>query len=141
MENDEDEELDLSDFTYPGPKPRSKETALVMLADTCEARARADRPRNDDEIEHLIKDVIDYYSTNGQLDLTPLTLFDLTKIRESFTRVLRNTYHPRMKYPEDNRKKSDSKKNDPVVQDTGQIVTKTETGAQATASEKHQEIL
>ncbi|NMA12159.1 MAG: HDIG domain-containing protein [Chloroflexi bacterium] len=141
MENDEDEELDLSDFTYPGPKPRSKETALVMLADTCEARARADRPRNDDEIEHLIKDVIDYYSTNGQLDLTPLTLFDLTKIRESFTRVLRNTYHPRMKYPEDNRKKSVSKKNDPVVQDTGQIVTKTETGAQATASEKQQEIL
>ncbi len=95
-----EEEVDVADFTYPGPRPRSKETALVMLADTCEARARAEKPKTDEEIDAMIKNVFDYYSTSGQLDNAPLTLSDLTKIREAFAKVLRNYYHPRIKYPE-----------------------------------------
>ncbi len=91
--------INIADFTYPGPKPQSKETALVMLADSCEARARADKPQNDKEIEELVKSVVDLYSTSGQLDDSPLTFEDLTKIRIAFARVLHNTYHPRVKYP------------------------------------------
>ena len=95
-----EENVDIKDFTYPGPRPLTKETALVMLADTCEAKARSEKPKNDDEIDALVKGVFDYYSTSGQLDNAPLTLKDLTKIRESFVKVLRNSYHPRVKYPE-----------------------------------------
>ncbi|MHC1770805.1 MAG: HD family phosphohydrolase [Flexilinea sp.] len=100
MNGQEADQINMTDYTYPGPSPKSKETALVMLADTCEARARADKPKNDAEINELVKSVFDYYSTSGQLDYAPLTLQDLTKIRESFIRVLRNTYHPRVKYPD-----------------------------------------
>jgi len=112
--NQEGEEaIDINDFTYPGPKPQTKETALVMLADSCEARARGDRPKNDEEIEALVKSVFDYYSSSGQLDDAPLTLRDLKKIRESFVRVLRNSYHPRVKYPE--QKKESKNKTASVV--------------------------
>lgn len=100
MNGQESDQISITDYTYPGPSPKSKETALVMLADTCEARARADKPKNDAEINDLVKSVFDYYSTSGQLDYAPLTLQDLTKIRESFIQVLRNTYHPRVKYPD-----------------------------------------
>ncbi|GAP41357.1 HD family phosphohydrolase [Flexilinea flocculi] len=104
MNSTDSDQTNISDFTYPGPSPQSKETALVMLADTCEARARADKPKNDEEIKDLVKSVFDYYSTSGQLDYAPLTLQDLTKIRESFIKVLRNTYHPRVRYPDQHTK-------------------------------------
>ena len=103
VNNDGEENVDIADFTYPGSRPKSKETALVMLADTCEARARAEKPKNDEEINTLVKNTFNYYSTSGQLDDAPLTLRDLTKIRESFVNVLRNSYHPRVKYPEANK--------------------------------------
>lgn len=93
-------EVDIKDFTYPGPSPRSKETAILMLADSTEARARAEKPRNLEEINTTIKAIFDYYTTNGQLDNAPLTLNDMTKIRHAFSAVLLNTYHPRVKYPE-----------------------------------------
>ena len=94
------ENVDLADFTYPGPRPQSKETALVMLADTTEARARAERPSNDEEIRTLVKSVFDIYYTSNQLNDTPLTLHDMDIAMESFIRVLRNIYHPRVRYPE-----------------------------------------
>ncbi len=99
-------EVDIRDFTYPGPSPRSKETAILMLADTTEARARAEKPKNIDEINAMIKSVFDYYTTNGQLDHAPLTLSDITKIREAFAAVLINIYHPRVKYPEIKRQRA-----------------------------------
>ena len=105
------------------PKLQTKETALVMLADSCEARARGDRPKNDEEIEALVKSVFDYYSSSGQLDDAPLTLRDLKKIRESFVRVLRNSYHPRVKYPE--QKKESKNKTASVVKNNRENRTKT----------------
>ncbi len=103
-ELDGEENVDIANFTYPGPIPSSKETALVMLADTCEARARAERPSNGEQISELVKSVFDYYSTAGQMDNTPLTFRDLSVARKSFERVLKNIYHPRVLYPEQKKK-------------------------------------
>lgn len=87
-------------FRYPGPRPQSKETALLMLADGCEARARAELPKNDDELRTVVRKVIDFCQKEGQLDDTRLTLRDLSTITDVFVKILKNTYHPRIKYPD-----------------------------------------
>jgi len=98
--NKENEVVDPESFRYPGPRPRSRETALLMLADGCEAKARAELPKDDEELDSLVKNVIDYCQKEGQLDDTSLTLMDLSKIAKSFVDTLKNTYHPRLRYPE-----------------------------------------
>lgn len=92
--------LDESHFHYPGPKPHSKETALLMLADGCEARARAELPKTDEELRTLIKKIIDGCIQEGQLEDSNLTLRDLKTISEAFFQVMLNTHHPRLIYPE-----------------------------------------
>ena len=87
-------------FRYPGPKPQSKETAILMLADSCEARARAELPANADEMRLLVEKVIDRCLREGQLENSPLTLKDLNLIKESFITTLKNAHHPRIVYPE-----------------------------------------
>jgi putative nucleotidyltransferase with HDIG domain len=91
--------VDESKFRYPGPSPRSKETALLMLADGVEARARAERPQNEEDVRVLIRNVIERCQKDGQLDDTPLSQQDLARITESFIDTLRVTYHPRLEYP------------------------------------------
>jgi hypothetical protein len=93
--------VDESRFRYPGPSPRSKETALLMFADGVEARARAERPANDEEMHNLVRSVIENRRRDGQLNDAPLTQRDLTAIIESFVATLRVSYHPRLEYPKD----------------------------------------
>ena len=93
-------QVNEDDFRYPGPRPQSRETGIIMLADGVEARARAELPRNDTEISSLVKSSFEFIKQSGQLDDTNLTLRDLNLIAESFVNTLRNTYHPRIKYPE-----------------------------------------
>jgi putative nucleotidyltransferase with HDIG domain len=93
------EKVDKSKFTYPGPRPQSRETALLMLADGTEARARSEVPKDDDELRSLIDIVFDFYGKNDQLNDTNLTLRDLQIVKESFFHTLKGTYHPRVKYP------------------------------------------
>jgi hypothetical protein len=94
------DEVDKSLFTYPGPKPQSRETAILMLADGTEARARADTPRTDEELRELIQKSIATYKDAGQLEETDLTLKDLKTIENSFFETLQRSYHPRIKYPQ-----------------------------------------
>jgi len=108
-------QVNTEQFRYPGPSPRSKETALLMLADGCEARARAELPRSEVELRSLVKKVFDYLQQEGQLDQTSLTLRDLNIAAESFTNTLRNSYHPRIVYPEIR----------PVISPTEPIITET----------------
>ncbi len=89
----------IDDFRYPGPRPNSRETALLMLADATEARARAERPATDDDLRGLVRNVIETVQKYGQLDDTLLTLRDLSLITESFVMTLRGIYHPRIQYP------------------------------------------
>jgi putative nucleotidyltransferase with HDIG domain len=92
--------VDKTEFTYPGPRPRSRETALLMLADGVEAKARADTPKDEQEIKELVRWVIQDRLAAGQLDRTDLTLKDLDTVRRSFVNTLRGMYHPRIRYPD-----------------------------------------
>ena len=97
--NNDVTKVDIEKFRYPGPRPTSRESALLMLADATEARARAERPATDDELRKLVQSVIDTVQKFNQLDDTLLTLRDLNLITESFVTTLRGIYHPRIQYP------------------------------------------
>jgi cyclic-di-AMP phosphodiesterase PgpH len=91
--------VDISKFRYPGPRPTSREIALLMLADTCEARMRAERPKDEEELHNLITSVVKDKLDLGELDDTQLTLRDMERISDSFTSTLRGVFHPRIQYP------------------------------------------
>lgn len=95
----DESKIDADDFRYPGPRPRSRETALLMLADGTEARVRAMKPQSEAELDKIVRSAIEHVQLSGQLDNTQLTLSDLNKIAESFTTTLRGSYHPRIEYP------------------------------------------
>lgn len=92
--------VDSSDFTYPGPKPRSRETAVLMLADSCEATVRSVKPRSKQEIIEVVDKIIEEKRASGQLDESWLTLNDLKIIKQSFVEVLLGMFHPRINYSE-----------------------------------------
>ena len=87
-------------FRYPGPKPQTKETAIVMLADSVEAAARAMKRPTPGRIESLVRRIIKERLEGGQLDESPLTLKDLDLIGNAFVNVLNGIYHQRIEYPE-----------------------------------------
>ena len=93
--------VDAEKFRYPGPRPRSRETALLMLADGSEARARAQRPQTEEDLRKVVLATIESAQKQGQLDNTQLTLRDLSVITDSFVTVLRGTHHPRIMYPKE----------------------------------------
>lgn len=97
--------VDIELFRYPGPKPRSKETALLMLADGCEARARAELPKTTEDLENLVKGVFDYCTREGQFDKTNMTFKEMKIAQQSFINTLSNTYHPRIQYPDNTNNK------------------------------------
>lgn len=94
--------IDESLYRYPGPKPRSRETAILMLADGCEARARAELPKTEAEVRILVQKMVDYALKEKQLEDTKLTMQDLKSISESFVTTLMGVYHQRIIYPEIN---------------------------------------
>ncbi|MBC7251999.1 MAG: HDIG domain-containing protein [Anaerolineae bacterium] len=93
------ENVDESLFRYPGPKPQSKETAIVMLADGCEALVRSEHPATPEEVDALVQRIIRQRIEEGQLDECDLTMRDLDQIRRAFVGVLQGVYHPRVRYP------------------------------------------
>lgn len=93
-------EIDPGIFTYPGPRPQSKETAIAMLADSTEAVVRSSRDHSSEKIDELVEGVIAERLGEGQFDDCDLTLRDLRTIAESFKSTLRAIYHPRIEYPE-----------------------------------------
>jgi len=97
----EGDRVSKEDFRYPGPKPQTKETAIVMLADSCEAAVRAERPDSLEGIEELVRKVIGGKMSDRQLDECDLTLRDLDQVRGAFVKILQGVFHPRVKYPEE----------------------------------------
>jgi len=93
--------VDMEKFRYPGPRPRSRETALLMLADGSEARARAERPQTEEDIRRIVLSTIESAQKQGQLDNTPLTSRDLSILTDAFVTILRGAYHPRITYPKE----------------------------------------
>src|SRR5581483_6017113 len=85
--------IDENEYRYPGPKPQTREAAIMMLADGVEATTRAERPANSTEIRAVIDRIIDTRIREGQLDEAAITLRDLDLIRTAFLEVLQGLYH------------------------------------------------
>ncbi len=96
----EDREVAASDFRYAGPRPQSRETAIVMLADSCEAAVRANRDRERPGIEHIVDSIFAERVAEGQFDECGITMRDLRLVAETLKEQLRAVYHPRIAYPE-----------------------------------------
>jgi len=99
-QNEAGDQIEEDDFRYPGPNPRSRETAILMLADTCEAAVRAMRPASREELELLVNRLIDERVANGELDESDLTFKELQIVKDIFLQVLQGVHHPRIKYPD-----------------------------------------
>jgi putative nucleotidyltransferase with HDIG domain len=110
----DESKVDKEQFRYPGPQPRSRETALLMLADGSEARARAERPEDEEAIRKIVGSTIEVAQKQGQLDETQLTLHDLSLISDVFVNILRGSHHPRISYP----------KESPATQDVSTVPNK-----------------
>ena len=100
LESEEEEKIAESAFRYLGPKPQTKETAIVMLADTVEAAVRALKNPTPGQIEGLVREIIKEKLMDGQLDECDLTLKDLDIIANAFLRVLSGALHSRIEYPD-----------------------------------------
>ena len=101
LENlEDDEEVKEEGFRYPGPKPNTKETAIVLLADSVEAATRALNDPAPSKIEEVVHQVINNKFIDGQLDECDLALKDLERISAVFIRILTGIYHSRISYPE-----------------------------------------
>ncbi len=98
-ENPEMEPLNEQDFRYPGPKPQTKEAGIVMLADAVEAASRTLSEPTPARIAGLVQKITNSIFLDGQLEECELTLKDLHKIQESFSRILTAIFHPRIDYP------------------------------------------
>jgi len=98
LENDET--VSEYDFRYPGPKPQTKETAIVMIADSVESAARVLKDPTPNRLEDLIHKIINTKFIQGQFDECDLTFKDLTKIGKAFLPILIAMYHSRIDYPE-----------------------------------------
>lgn len=93
-------EVNETDFRYPGPKPQTMETGIVMLADAVEATVRSMPKHTPGRIEAVVRRLIRDRLEDGQLDECDLTLKDLDRIAHAFVRVLTGMYHQRIEYPE-----------------------------------------
>ena len=91
-------------FRYPGPKPQSRETALVMIADACEATVRSMPDRSTERIRDVVEQTIRERIEEGQFDECPISLRDLRVVADAYTATLNAVFHPRVEYPEPTRR-------------------------------------
>jgi putative nucleotidyltransferase with HDIG domain len=96
---EEDPNVDVDAFRYPGPKPQSRETAIAMLADSCEAAVRSNPDHSAESIDRIVEEVYSERLAEGQLDESDLTLKNIRSLADSFKATLRAVYHPRVEYP------------------------------------------
>jgi len=92
-------EPDQARFSYPGPKPQSRETAIVMLADSCESATRALKDPTAERVRDLLQTIVQGKIDAGQLDEAPLTLREITLIQDQFVKILGGVFHRRIEYP------------------------------------------
>ncbi|NMA03446.1 MAG: HDIG domain-containing protein, partial [Clostridiales bacterium] len=111
----EDNNIDENDFRYEGPKPQTKETAIVMLADSVEAAVRSLSSPTREKVEELIEKIIQNRLKNGQLDESNITLKELDKVKKSFLKVMLSIFHERIEYPDIDIQKGDVNKSDGII--------------------------
>ena len=94
-----DGELNIEDFSYPGPKPQTKVAAIIMIADASEAISRTLPDRSPEKVESAVRDVIEERMDLDQFDECDITMKDLTVIKETIVSCLTGVYHSRIQYP------------------------------------------
>lgn len=117
-------EIDENDYRYPGPKPTSKETGIVLLADGVEASTRAIVEPTVEKIEANIDSLIKLRLLEGELDESTLTLRELTRIKESFLKILVGIHHSRLRYPESKDEMNDETAEPSAVQSPAKTLSK-----------------
>jgi putative nucleotidyltransferase with HDIG domain len=96
-----EDEVNIADYRYAGPKPNTKDTAIVMLADTCESAVRSIEAPDWSKVDNLVNNLIDRRIEDGQLDESQLTLGDIQRVQTAFVEVLAGqTSVRRIRYPE-----------------------------------------
>lgn len=100
-EENPDSEIDLKDFSYPGPNPTSRETAMVMLVDGVEAASRSLPEKNEESLRNIIDQIIDNKINNHELDNAPITFKDIKQFKEILLEKLKHIYHIRIEYPKE----------------------------------------
>jgi putative nucleotidyltransferase with HDIG domain len=100
IKNFPEDKTALEKFTYPGPKPFSKETAILMMADTVEAASRSLKNPNHESIDKLVERLIDAQIEQGQFENAPITLREIRQVKKIFKKMLMNIYHIRIQYPD-----------------------------------------
>ena len=101
------EAVNIDNYRYPGPKPQTKEAAIVMLADVIEATSRTLENPTPSRIQGLVQKLINKVFSDEQLNNCELTLKDLNNIAKSFNKILNGIYHNRVEYTEQNEKGKD----------------------------------
>ncbi len=96
---EQDKQVLESDFRYSGPKPKSKENGIILLADTIEAAVRSSEDKSREGIENLIRYLVKYKIDDNQLSDSELTLGEIEKVIQAFLNTLQGAYHERIKYP------------------------------------------
>ena len=106
-------EVSDTEFRYGGPKPQSKEAAIMMMADSVEAASRTLQDPNPSQIRGMIDRIVDGILAESQFDECDITLSDIRKVKESFFKILTGVFHRRIDYPD-----YDFKQNDPKAERT-----------------------
>ena len=94
-----EEKVNKDDFRYPGPKPNTKETTIVMLADGCESAVRSIDEPNPEKVENLIDNIFKSRTDDKQLSDSPVTFSDMAALKDEFLKILLGQHHKRIKYP------------------------------------------
>ena len=96
-----DTEVDPAPFTYPGPNPQTKEAAILMMADACEAATKSLKDHSEESISAMVNKIIDGQVADGLLRETPISFQDVETVKQLFVERLRTAYHARVSYPEE----------------------------------------
>ncbi len=96
-----DGEVDPAPYTYPGPNPQSKETAIVVMADACEAATRSLKEPDEATITAIVDRIVSSQLKDGLLNEAPITLREISIVKQAFINRLRSMYHQRIEYPDD----------------------------------------
>ncbi len=108
-----EEKVNIDDYRYPGPKPNTKETAIIMLADGSESAVRSIEDPDPTKVENVIDKIIKGRIDDGQLNNSPITFSDINKIKEAFISILLGQHHRRIRYPkQEEMEKGEPEKNE-----------------------------
>ena len=115
LEASPDGEVDRKPFTYPGPNPQTKEAAILMMADACEAATKSMNDHSEEAIAAMVNKIVDGQVAEGLLRETPISFRDVETVKKLFVERLRTAYHARVAYPSEIRKTTEEEAPEPTT--------------------------